>query len=211
MRSATETTVKALGAYAGLIALQHGIFEILQGSAAPQGILINAIGPHCEAEAVWHACLPAMTLMPSFVAAGALTVAVSLAVLVWALGFVERRHGGLVLMLLSLALLLAGGGFVAPFTGLMAGAAGTWAKTRLRPRGMGRTAGPLRSLGGVWPWPLVAVAIWLPGSWLAGRFASAAMLRLSTLLFIVFDLGLPVLTLASGFAHDARGSRVNAS
>jgi hypothetical protein len=57
-------TTAFLGVYAGLIAIQHGIFEILQGSRAPDGLMFNAIGPPCQPEAVWHACFPAMTLIP---------------------------------------------------------------------------------------------------------------------------------------------------
>jgi hypothetical protein len=36
-----------LGLYAGLIAIQHGVFESLQGGRAPNGLMFNAIGPIC--------------------------------------------------------------------------------------------------------------------------------------------------------------------
>ncbi|MBN1668214.1 MAG: hypothetical protein JW862_14070, partial [Anaerolineales bacterium] len=62
MTKALRITTAFLGLYAGLIAIQHGIFEIMQGSHAPDGLLFNAIGPPCQSEAVWHACFPAMTL-----------------------------------------------------------------------------------------------------------------------------------------------------
>jgi hypothetical protein len=193
-----------LGIYAGLVALEHGVFEIMQGSAAPDGVLISAIGPPCQAEAVWHACLPALTVVPSFLAAGALTVVLSLAAVIWSIGFVQRKHGGPVLILLSLVLLLVGGGFVGACTGLIAGAAGTriakpssgWWR-RLPDR-------TLRVLVALWPWTLVAVTVWFPGGWILGHFFGRAMLIVSGLLFVVFDLGLPVLTVLSGLARDAR-------
>lgn len=31
-----------------MLAVQHGVFEMLQGSRAPDGLLINAIGPPCR-------------------------------------------------------------------------------------------------------------------------------------------------------------------
>jgi hypothetical protein len=53
----------------------------------------------------------------------------------------------------------------------------------------------------LWPWPLVVMAIWLPGSWLLGHFFSAAMLAAIGLLFPVFDIGLPVLAAISSATH----------
>lgn len=61
-----------------------------------------------------------------------------------------------------------------------------------------------RSLAALWPWPLILMALWLPASWLLGHFFSAAMLSAGGLLFLVFDLGLPVLATASGLAHTKR-------
>jgi len=65
MKSA-KVAASILGAYAGLLGVEHGIFETLQGSTAPDGIMINALGAPCEAETVWHACYPALTLVPNF-------------------------------------------------------------------------------------------------------------------------------------------------
>jgi hypothetical protein len=204
-RSASKIAARALGVYAGLVALEHGVAEILQGDVAPAGLIFNAIGPPCEAETVWHACLPAMTVLPSLLAAGVLTVAVSLIVIIWSIGFSHRKRGGLGLILLSIAMLLLGGGFVAPFTGLVAGATASsggrslaWLATRLPDR-------VLRGLAALWPWALVAVAIWFPAGWVLGHVFGRVMLSLSALLFLVFDLGLPVLTVLSGLACDARG------
>jgi len=203
MNRATRTTARALGAYAGLIALQHGVFEILQQGAAPEGLMINAVGPPCRPEAVWHACLPAMTLLPSFRIAGVLTVAVSLAIIVWAVWFIPRTASGLALMALSIVALLVGGGFVAPFIGLIAGATGTRVKTPLRWWRARPHSPALRVLATVWPWPLVAMGLWLPAGWMLGVLLGEVMLRLSTLSFFVFDIGLPVLAALSSLAHDA--------
>jgi protein-S-isoprenylcysteine O-methyltransferase Ste14 len=81
-------TTAFLGVYAGLIAVQHGIFATLQGSRAPDGLMFSAIGPPCQPEAVWHACFPAMTVIPNLLVTGIAAVLVGLAMAVWAAAFV---------------------------------------------------------------------------------------------------------------------------
>jgi protein-S-isoprenylcysteine O-methyltransferase Ste14 len=190
-------TTGFLGGYAGLIAMQHGIFEILQGSHAPPGLLFNAIGPPCQADAVWHACFPALTLIPNLLVTGVAAVLAGLAIAVWALAFIGRRRGGLGLGALALLALLVGGGFVPVFIGLVAAVAGSLGRSPARlPR--------LAFLAALWPWPLVLLALWLPGSWLLGHFFGPAMLSVGGLLFLVFDIGLPVLAAASAIARNFR-------
>ena len=46
MKNPLRLTTDIIGIYAGLIAIQHGIFEILQGDTAPDGLMFNAIGPN---------------------------------------------------------------------------------------------------------------------------------------------------------------------
>jgi hypothetical protein len=199
MKSARHITSAVLGVYAGLLAIQHGVFEILQGPRIPGGVMIQAIGSPCQPEAVWHACYPAMTLIPSLLISGIVAVIAGLIVLTWAAAFVQRKHGGLILVLLSIAMLLVGGGFVPMFIGVVAGAAGS------------RIHAPMKSgrpaphwFAGLWPWTLLVMGIWLPGSWLLGYVFSQAMLAQSGFLFLFFDVGLPVLTAFSGYASDMR-------
>ena len=124
MNRATRATASILGIYAGLLGMVHGINEVLQGNVAPGGIMISAIGPPCQADTVWHACLPAMTLVPSFLVTGALSVLLSLITLVWAAAFVQRKRGGPILVLLAMMMVPVGGGFVPAFIGIIAGIAG---------------------------------------------------------------------------------------
>jgi len=70
MNNPLRITTAFLGSYAGLIAFQHGIFESLQGSRAPGGVMFNAIGLPCQPELAWHACFPAMTLIPNLLVTG---------------------------------------------------------------------------------------------------------------------------------------------
>lgn len=68
---------------------------------------------------------PAMTIVPSILVTGILAILFSLIFLVWATMFVQRKNGGLVLILLSIVMLLVGGGFGPPILGIIIGAAGT--------------------------------------------------------------------------------------
>jgi hypothetical protein len=82
--SATRLVASVIGVEGGLLGLEHGYFELLQGDVAPGRLLINAIGPQAGV-------------------------------------FVQRRHGGLVLILLSLVQLLVGGGLAPTYLGITAG------------------------------------------------------------------------------------------
>jgi hypothetical protein len=208
MKRATRTAASTLGVYAGLLGVEHGIFETLQGSTTPDGLMINALGAPCEAETVWHACYPALTVVPNFLISGILAILAGLTVLIWAIAFVQRPRGGLILILLSLVMLPVGGGFVPVFVGVVAGVAGTQigaSFTRWRAHFPGRFS---RFLARLWPWPLAVLVAWVPGSWLLGSLFNQAMLNLSGLLFLLFDLGLPVLTVLSAFARDIQQAEI---
>lgn len=206
MRSATRVTASVLGAYAGLLSAAHGVFETLQGNSAPDGAVINAIGAPCQADAVWHACLPALTVIPSLLVSGILAITVGLGVLIWATAFIQRKHTGVILLLLSAAMLLVGGGFVPAYTGILGGLAGTRIRsplTRWRTRLSGRPSGLLARL---FPWTVAAFVAWSLGGWVLGHFFNQTMLRLGSIPFFLFDLGLPLLTLFTGLVYDVRES-----
>ncbi|MGB8214792.1 MAG: hypothetical protein WCE68_14645 [Anaerolineales bacterium] len=125
-----RVAASAIGVYAGVLGVEHGFFETLQGSHRPGGIMIYAIGvPPCQPAAVWHGCEPAMTLIPNFLLTGILAILAALVVLAWAAWRVQRKNGGLILILLSIVMLLVGGGFFPPLFGIIAGVIGT----RLKP------------------------------------------------------------------------------
>ena len=73
-----------------------------------------------------------MSVFPSLLLSGILTVLVSLATIVWSAAFLGSRHGAFVLMLLSVLLLLTGGGFAPPLMGLIVGVAATQIRNPLR-------------------------------------------------------------------------------
>ena len=190
-----------LGVLAGLAGLEHGYFEILQGNQRPTSLMFPSWGPQqCDPVKIWHACEPAMSLLPTFLVAGILTILLSLVIIVWSAAFVQRKSGGLVLLLLLVALLLAGGGFFPPLIGMVGGAAGTKINKQLsdKPRGLGRFAARL------WPWPLAILVIWLLGQFPVGYFFNDFLksnMGFGLLLILVM---LP-LSVWSARAYDAAG------
>jgi hypothetical protein len=105
-----------IGIFAGLTGASHGLGEMLQGNIAPSGIMIKA-WPGLTA----LAGEPAMTLVPSFLVSGVLTIIFGLFVALWAAQFVQRKNGGYILILLSTIMLLVGGGLFPPMFGVAAG------------------------------------------------------------------------------------------
>lgn len=135
-----------IGIIAGLAGAYHGFGEILQGNIAPSGIVIQS----------WPALAdlagePAMTIVPSFLVTGVLAIIFGLTVTVWAAAFVQRKNGGLVLILLSIIMLLVGGGLFPPAFGLIAGIIGTRIKQlpRTRMNGISRISHELTHIRNV--------------------------------------------------------------
>jgi hypothetical protein len=148
--SAARAVSSTFGILTGLGGIWHGVGEVLQGNIAPEGIVIESwtqgpIATNMGGE-------PGMTIVPNLLITGILCIGVSLAVVVWAAALVQRNKGGLVLIFLSVAMLLVGGGFAPPLVGLLAGVAGiginspsTWWRTHL-------PAKLRRVLARLWPW-----------------------------------------------------------
>jgi len=199
MRIATRVVASALGIFAGFGGPEHGYFEILQGHVRPDGLIIAAMGPPCDPEKVWHLCEPAMTIVPSFMVTGILAIVTGLVTMIWAAAFVQRKHGGLVLILLSVALLLVGGGLFPPVIGIIAGVIGSRIHAPLT-RQPGRV---LRFLVRLWPWPLIAFFVWAFGQFLVGQYFNA-FLQKSSFLSPLLIVGLLVLSISSAYAYDVR-------
>jgi hypothetical protein len=108
MNRATRIIVSALGVGFGIAGLDHGFFETLQGYTPTHGVIIQAIGP---ANRMWiHGTEDAFTLVPNFLITGILAILVSLAIMVWSIGFIHTKHGSSVFLLLFVLLFLVGGG-----------------------------------------------------------------------------------------------------
>jgi hypothetical protein len=155
--SAARTIASVFGVLAGLGGLTHGIGETLQGNVAPDGIAIDSWtqGPI----AAYMGGEPAMTIVPNLLLTGVLNIVVSLAVIVWSAVFVQRKGGGRVLMVLSIVMLLVGGGFGPPTLGLLAGVAGTGIGAPLTGWRKRLPVNVRHFLARLWPWVFGICAI----------------------------------------------------
>lgn len=93
----------------------HGVFEVQQGSFATRGIFINAKGGDCQ-----PSCFPAMTILGNYSYAGVAATVVGLILLVWAIARTGKPGGAVGLAVLSLILLVVGGGYLPPILGIVA-------------------------------------------------------------------------------------------
>lgn len=201
MRNATRVVASWFGVVAGIAGIEHGYFEILQGNVRPDSLMIASMGPPCEAEKVWNACEPAMTVIPNFLVTGILALIIGIIVLIWAAAFVQRKKGGLVLILLSILMLLFGGGIFPPLIGIVGGVAGTKINAPLARQPMHLSGSLLRFLAKLWPWPLVIFLVWIFGQWIVGYFFNE-FLQKNMYLSLLLIVGLLPLSVFTGYAYD---------
>ena len=202
MKKATKTVATWFGIAAGGAGIEHGIFEILRGSTRPEGLMIESMGPPCVPEEIWNACEPAMTVIPNFLITGILAVTIGLAILLWSIFFIQRKYGGVGLILLSVALLLFGGGIFPPVIGIVGGIAGMKINKPLD----GNQPGSLtRFAAKLWPWPLVIFIAWVLGQWVVGHFYNDFLMA-----YMIYGVILILVTLAlsvySAYAYDLKAS-----
>ena len=205
MRKAARISATALGLTGGLAGIEHGVFEMLQGNARPQGLMIASMGPPCVPELAWNQCEPAMTIIPSFAITGILAILLGIMVTVWSAFFVQKKHGGLVLILLSIPLLLFGGGIFPPLIAIIAGAIGTRINKPLNPEGSRLSGELLRALALLWPWSLALYVLWVLGQWVIGYLFNDWLLA-NGYLIIFMVLGTLILTVITTYAHDLQGA-----
>jgi hypothetical protein len=198
MRHATRTTATWLGVVAGIAGLEHGYFALLQGNTPIPGLAFPSWGPPCVPEEIWHACEPAMSIMPNFLITGILAILISLALLVWAIWFVQRRHGGWVQLALAVLLLLFGGGFFPPIIAFVGGVAGTQINRPVS----GQPARLTRFAARLWPWALVLFVVWTLGQFPVGHFFNNFMQSIMYVSMLVILTSLP-LAVYTAYAHDA--------
>ena len=121
-----------LGVSAGLLGAFHAYGEVLQGNVVPKGVVISAYGGDCVPQAPTY-CFPAMTIVPApFIVSGILSIIVALFVLFATVMIVREKWRGMPLLVLSVALLLVGGGFFPPIFGVVAALVGHQATAGVR-------------------------------------------------------------------------------
>jgi hypothetical protein len=201
MNQAIRVTAAALGVSAGIAGLEHGYFEFLQRSVKPDGLFITSIGPPCDPELTWNRCEPALTIVPDFAVTGALAMILGSIIIIWSLFFIKRRYGGQMLILLSLPLLLFGGGLFPPLIGTIAGLAATrinkpltWTRDHFDDHFS-------QWLAMLYPWALIAYLVVVSGQWIVGHFYNEWLMEMMWI-NVLFILGFLILAVVSAVAHD---------
>ena len=212
---ATRVTASVLGVFVGISGLDHGLFEALQGSTPTPGLILRAIGP---AQRMWvYGTEEAFSLVPNFLVTGILAMTVGLLVIVWSIGFIGRRNGSAVFLLLSTLLFLVGGGVASAGSVALC-----WAVSRRidRPLSWCRRVFPVGADGlsaRVWlgcllvSLPLFAfaleIAIWgfVPGVGNPDYARQTCWFALGVMLALL------LLAIVAGFAHDVDREGVPAS
>ena len=208
--NATRAIGSVLGIIAGLSGLDHGFFELLQGSTATPSLFVQSIGP---AQRMWaYGTEDAFTLVPNFLVTGLLAIAVGASIIMWSIGLLDRKHRSSVLLALGTALFLVGGG-VAQVVFVVLG----WVVSRRvgRPATAWQRVVPLRvgaALAGLWPALLVAsvaLAAFALEVAITG-FVPGVTDPNQVQLVCWSALGITLIVLATaivgGFAHDLQGT-----
>jgi hypothetical protein len=206
MKCATRVVVSKLGTLAGLAGIEHGIGETLQGNVAPDGLMIVA-WPGWELFRIL-AGEPAMTIIPSLLVTGILAILFSLLYLAWATVLVKRKNSGLVLILLSVIMLLAGAGYGSALLAFIIGLVAT----RINVAGAGRRtrlpAGIRHASVKLWPRTYVAcVVAWLllmPGTIILAYVFGTDNVAPALPVFILAAFGTLLLAIFTGFAYDGQ-------
>lgn len=183
---ATAAVASVFGVLSGLGGFQHGVGEILQGNVAPGGVVINSwvqgpIATNLGGE-------PGMTLIPNLLITGVATIVVSSALILWSALFVRRKIGAPVQLVLSVAMLLVGGGFAPPVIGVLASLAAFGIHAPYRWWRLHLAGSFAKFLAGAWPW-LFGVSV------LNGVFLVVG----SVLLTVIVGLNTPDLFVGSFF------------
>lgn len=205
MRNATNVTVSTFGVVMGVAGIEHGIGEVLQGSRVPSGIVFPSWPDSPFFRLV--AGEPAMSIFPNLLVTGILAILFSLIYIVLAVAFVRRKGTGLAMAVVSICMLLFGGGLFPPVLAFLISLLGTRIDSPLTWWRGHLPAGQQQLLGKVWPWSygtcLTAWLLLFPGINILGYFFGVDNANL-TVLLILLALGSLLITAFAGFGYDSQ-------
>lgn len=206
MNKATQIIVATLGVIFGISGISHGLFETFQGNTPTGGLFISAIG---EAYKMWpHGNEYALTLIPNFLITGIVAMIIGLAIIIWSVGFIHKKMGPTIFILLFALLFLVGGGVAQIIFFIL-----LWGvSTRInKPLTWWRKILPARIrelLGKVWPWSLIVSSSLIVFVLEIAIFGFVPTVNdpdavLSIMLScLAIGYGVLLVTFVAGFAHD---------
>jgi hypothetical protein len=184
--------------------VEHGIGEVAQGWQRPPGLVFPS-----WAESDAFRLLggePAMSVIPNYVISGLASVVVAIVLGVWCATQLHRRSAGLVIVLVSLVLLLLGGGFGPPLIGVIIGVLATRIGAAPRRWAGHRWMASVRT----WRWTLAAaVAGFLtlvPGLVVLAPILAAADSSI-VVAVTLFAFGATAAAMTTARAHDRNQAR----
>lgn len=205
MKKAMHVFVSTFGGIIGLMGVEHAIGEILQGNIQQDGLFIQS-WPDSPFFRILNG-EPAMTIVPNMLITGILAAIFSLMYFVGAVWYVDRKHIGLVLVILTIPMLLFGSGLFPPVLGILIGFIASRSRAMTSWTEMKLPEGLQRLLARVWPWTFAACLLsWfmmVPGvpvvSYYFSSVSDAYILTILGCMFVFLAL-----TALAGIARDAR-------
>jgi len=184
----TKFSTVVLMTYSAIIGFIHGIGEILQARSNPNSNFIYALDV-ADPDKIWHAGLPAFSVITNFLISGIITVLISIVIIVFANLLIESRYFKFS-PLLFILLFLFGGGFVPPFIGIISS---TYYVIKRKSNTNNEQTSLLRKLiAKLWIYLITVLILWLPSSWIIGWIFPVFRLQISSVTFIMFDIILPI-------------------
>ena len=211
--NATRIVVVAFAMLCGFTGIIAGYFEILQGNVAPDGLIISTIGPEYSiwtTYSIYELMEPysALTIIPNFLLTGIASIIVSCLVMLWAVGFIHKKHGVIIFLLLSIIQFLVGGAFVMDLA-IITSITATRINKPLRWWRSHLSDKMKRSFALIWPWSLmfyIVLSSILLGITILGLNNVDLLDYLeiaATLMFIPL-----ILMIIGGFAYDIQKHKV---
>jgi len=190
--------------YAAIIGFIHGVGEILQTGSKSNTYFIYALDV-VDPDKVWHAGLPAFSVIPDFLTSGIITVLISITIVILANLLIESNYFNF-FPLLFVLLFLFGGGFVPPFIGILST---TYYVIQRKSNLNIKQPSFLRKLiANLWIYLISVLMLWLPSSWIFGWIFPVFMLQISSATFIILNIILPILILVSANLKLAIGTNI---
>ena len=202
MNKATMRLSLILGILAGIMGIEHGIGEVLEGYRSTDGVFILSWPNSAFFEIM--AGEPAMTIVPNYLVTGLLAIFFSCAFLVVLVKPGLDSKTIIALFALLMLMLLTGGGFGPPILGIIAvlialkrnSPLRTWRKLPARVNDV---------LSRLWPWSFTLCLIgWLmlfPGAALIASFTGVDSSLLMVIPILIAFAFIPI-TLLLGFSRD---------
>jgi hypothetical protein len=198
MRKATRIVASTTGIMAGLAGMEHGVFEILQKVSHSQTLVFAAMGAPCDPIVAWNNCEPAMSILTDFLTMGILTIIFGLIISLWSAFYIHKKSGGWVTLILSIIMLLFGGGFFPPAIGIISSFV---AMAIQKPIKTQKVNGFIRMAAKLWPWPFIYFPLWGISQFVIGYYFNNFLKENMLIFTLLFILSLP-LTILSAYSHD---------